>query len=120
MTGTAAFMGVLRGATCQRRPAWIDLADGGGEGPARRSGEVQPLIFVTPSRRPEASCGNRRSSACVPGRSVGAFGVFRLTISTPARGRRSEERRVGKEFVSTCRFRWSPYHSKTNHIRRYV
>src|SRR3546814_13923422 len=22
---------------------------------------------------------------------------------------RSEERRVGKEFVSTCRFRWSPY-----------
>src|SRR3546814_13986487 len=25
---------------------------------------------------------------------------------------RSEERRVGKECVSTCRFRWSPYHSK--------
>src|SRR3546814_15567249 len=24
--------------------------------------------------------------------------------------RRSEERRVGKECVSTCRFRWSPYH----------
>src|SRR3546814_19207897 len=24
----------------------------------------------------------------------------------------SEERRVGKEGVSTCRFRWSPYHSK--------
>src|SRR3546814_2514376 len=24
--------------------------------------------------------------------------------------RRSEERRVGKEFVSTCRSRWSPYH----------
>src|SRR3546814_19194742 len=23
---------------------------------------------------------------------------------------RSEERRVGKEFVSTCRSRWSPYH----------
>src|SRR3546814_3319254 len=28
-----------------------------------------------------------------------------------ARGlRRSEERRVGKECVSTCRSRWSPYH----------
>src|SRR3546814_15346896 len=26
---------------------------------------------------------------------------------------RSEERRVGKECVSTCRSRWSPYHSKT-------
>src|SRR3546814_21082666 len=25
---------------------------------------------------------------------------------------RSEERRVGKESVSTCRYRWSPYHSK--------
>src|SRR3546814_20736821 len=29
-------------------------------------------------------------------------------LSTP----RSEERRVGKECVSTCRSRWSPYHSK--------
>src|SRR3546814_3525393 len=26
------------------------------------------------------------------------------------RGVRSEERRVGKECVSTCRSRWSPYH----------
>src|SRR3546814_12843243 len=25
---------------------------------------------------------------------------------------RSEERRVGKECVSTCRSRWSPFHSK--------
>src|SRR3546814_15045734 len=25
---------------------------------------------------------------------------------------RSEERRVGKEVVSTCRSRWSPYHEK--------
>src|SRR3546814_2385926 len=30
------------------------------------------------------------------------FGLFRLL--------RSEERRVGKECVSTCRSRWSPYH----------
>src|SRR3546814_3364062 len=40
----------------------------------------------------------------------------RLTIEVlsprPAqeRGGRSEERRVGKECVSTCRSRWSPYH----------
>src|SRR3546814_20778523 len=27
---------------------------------------------------------------------------------------RSEERRVGKECVSTCRYRWSPYHYKKN------
>src|SRR3546814_15287858 len=31
----------------------------------------------------------------------------------PRTGVRSEERRVGKECVSTCRSRWSPYHSKT-------
>src|SRR3546814_19742364 len=29
-------------------------------------------------------------------------------------GARSEERRVGTECVSTCRSRWSPYHSKQN------
>src|SRR3546814_16785575 len=28
--------------------------------------------------------------------------------------RRSEERRVGKGCVSTCRSRWSPYHEKKN------
>src|SRR3546814_12413921 len=33
------------------------------------------------------------------------------------RGQRSEERRVGKECVSTCRSRWSPYHSKKNKTR---
>src|SRR3546814_3768455 len=30
--------------------------------------------------------------------------------TSPFRIRRSEERRVGKECVSTCRSRWSPYH----------
>src|SRR3546814_15545267 len=31
-----------------------------------------------------------------------------------ALARRSEERRVGKECVSTCRSRWSPYHSNNS------
>src|SRR3546814_12901596 len=35
------------------------------------------------------------------------LGLPPLTAPTPAR---SEERRVGKECVSTCRSRWSPYH----------
>src|SRR3546814_12109031 len=34
------------------------------------------------------------------------------TAEIVARGARSEERRVGKECVSTCRSRWSPYHKK--------
>src|SRR3546814_14176011 len=33
-----------------------------------------------------------------------------LVRPAKARGPRSEERRVGKECVSTCRSRWSPYH----------
>src|SRR3546814_13936564 len=31
---------------------------------------------------------------------------------------RSEERRVGKECVSTCRSRWSPYHSKQKQYKQ--
>src|SRR3546814_19477258 len=31
-------------------------------------------------------------------------------IEVSLTGERSEERRVGKECVSTCRSRWSPYH----------
>src|SRR3546814_12479779 len=31
-------------------------------------------------------------------------------LADPFCGPRSEERRVGKECVSTCRSRWSPYH----------
>src|SRR3546814_13047041 len=30
---------------------------------------------------------------------------------------RSEERRVGKECVSTCRSRWSAYHQKKNKVQ---
>src|SRR3546814_14747853 len=32
-------------------------------------------------------------------------------------GIRSEERRVGKECVSTCRSRWTPYHKKKKTTR---
>src|SRR3546814_20983630 len=47
-------------------------------------------------------CGRRRGK-CRPG------AVASLAL---AGDRRSEERRVGKECVSTCRSRWSPYHNK--------
>src|SRR3546814_18052348 len=33
---------------------------------------------------------------------------------------RSDERRVGKECVSTCRSRWSPYHSKKQSKRTHT
>src|SRR3546814_10610099 len=42
--------------------------------------------------------------AVVAGTAPGEAGLM------PACQTRSEERRVGKECVSTCRSRWSPYH----------
>src|SRR3546814_3947816 len=41
-------------------------------------------------------------------RELGMMAV--LMVLLLALGLRSEERRVGKECVSTCRSRWSPYH----------
>src|SRR3546814_1472124 len=39
------------------------------------------------------------------------YGNGALSAHNPSRSlHRSEERRVGKECVSTCRSRWSPYH----------
>src|SRR3546814_3700672 len=39
-----------------------------------------------------------------------AFAGGRTVLDAYHRALRSEERRVGKECVSTCRSRWSPYH----------
>src|SRR3546814_5831258 len=46
------------------------------------------------------------------GRAAGAVivGKARLQAKIFGKRQRSEERRVGKECVSTCRSRWSPYH----------
>src|SRR3546814_11940660 len=48
-----------------------------------------------------------------------ALGISQRLLE--ARGERSEERRVGKECVSTCRSRWSPYHykKKTIHTKQH-
>src|SRR3546814_6300343 len=68
--------------------------------------------------------GREHFSNSAVGRDWIAFGEDRFeaeaTIVVRAKGdpqprdsrghRRSEERRVGKECVSTCRSRWSPYH----------
>src|SRR3546814_20073752 len=43
----------------------------------------------------------------------GSFGTYRLNGGVS--GGRPEERREGKEGVSTCRSRWSPYHKKNTH-----
>src|SRR3546814_12734850 len=40
----------------------------------------------------------------------GSFPVRGMIVAPCSMRMRSEERRVGKECVSTCRSRWSPYH----------
>src|SRR3546814_11934205 len=51
-----------------------------------------------------------------PSFSNGSGAFIGIIVTLPATvvwymlGDRSEERRVGKECVSTCRSRWSPYH----------
>src|SRR3546814_2098228 len=54
-----------------------------------------------------------RISFVAPTEAVAAFAsgdLDALAIWVPYLATRSEERRVGKECVSTCRSRWSPYH----------
>src|SRR3546814_16480698 len=73
------------------------------------------LFGVRPAHRSERLQDPRQ---CVePGLSVRlhrlAIGPTDALAVTPPRRReehRSEERRVGKECVSTCRYGWSPYH----------
>src|SRR3546814_20475242 len=58
----------------------------------------------------------RRSFAGAPYQAAGKTGTAQVyslkgaKYKASAIDERSEERRVGKECVSTCRSRWSPYH----------
>src|SRR3546814_2249725 len=65
-------------------PIWLHPS------PIPQQGIDSRIIFFDVSPFENAACHN--GAAC-----------YRLTD-------RSEERRVGKECVSTCRSRWSPYH----------
>src|SRR3546814_4410370 len=65
--------------------------------------------------RIRARCRNAPDGAAAPvfpARPAGAAAQPVRAAGVPFRGHadRSEERRVGKECVSTCRSRWSPYH----------
>src|SRR3546814_11687503 len=67
------------------------------------------------------ACRSRRARQVAAWRAIGReAGVpppgwgKNLFCAHPEAHFRSEERRVGKECVSTCRYRWSPYHKKKN------
>src|SRR3546814_4026830 len=58
----------------------------------------------------EPSAGRPDTQGIGQDRQGRVAGPARQTGQTPAGIRRSEERRVGNEWVSTCRSRWAPLH----------
>src|SRR3546814_13960223 len=76
------------------------------EGGLSLSSQVWKLLAVADRTHPVAGYAGR---AMLIGGAVWLGAHLALKI-------RSEERRVGKECVSTCRSRWSPYHSQKNKI----
>src|SRR3546814_11312575 len=76
------------------------------------SSDLGPVRRRWPARPKTA----RKAGATKPENLLAASPSSRSPETRPGRylqaGDRSEERRVGKECVSTCRSRWSPYHYK--------
>src|SRR3546814_1485787 len=64
------------------------------------AGESTPQVTPPPNPAPVPEAPPRQAEEA-PSASI---------VPPPSKSKRSEERRVGKECVSTCRSRWSPYH----------
>src|SRR3546814_3533683 len=64
------------------------------------------LVWVERASTTERTSSHRESNSS----RRPAYGPGAVTPSQRADAKRSEERRVGKECVSTCRSRWSTYH----------
>src|SRR3546814_19954695 len=80
----------------------------------KRGGEDQAIMLVEGEARRAAAAEQLLDVARLlleARQFVGIDFLLRgLGFRDPLEQQRSEERRVGKECVSTCRSRWSPYH----------
>src|SRR3546814_12670515 len=77
---------------------------------ARGVEQARPAI-VLPRYQVRQNHGGGGAVADAPGSEASRDKIPFSTRRRPTdERRRSEERRVGKECVSTCRSRWSPYH----------
>src|SRR3546814_11497916 len=78
-----------------------------------RAAAMAPTI-IRITRVGMATWWRRRAGFTIGRGEGGAAGLVQPRLKDPAllllAGERSEERRVGKECVSTCRSRWSTYH----------
>src|SRR3546814_12440870 len=82
-----------------------------------RSSDVCSSDLLLPSFMPRLSVPEHTRMKATRSRWLGSMFacILKMNPETSQADGRSEERRVGKECVSTCRSRWSPYHYKTNH-----
>src|SRR3546814_4793966 len=71
--------------------------------------EKHRLIWVPPGQQASVAADGHIAFP-VGSLIVKSFGWPEHNGGSPVETRRSEERRVGKECVSTCSSRWSPYH----------
>src|SRR3546814_17230316 len=100
LPGLRHLLKLHRPKICESRAA---LARKGGQGKDREISIAAPFAQLCFSLDPKTANFVEVFKGRAPGK--------RLCI-------RSEERRVGKECVSTCRYRWSQYHSKKQTIAR--
>src|SRR3546814_11629239 len=101
-------------------PLAADRSSRSPRAPARRAPDLRPAGGDTIGRDPDSGSrsvafhasphSSRRARAAATAHR--AVARFPNRISPEPGNLRSEERRVGKECVSTCRSRWSPYHKK--------
>src|SRR3546814_17987054 len=75
-----------------------------------RQGRRFKAAWFVPAENTDQCSASSLSAMVLCTFSVGSVAVANILLS------RSEERRVGKECVSTCRSRWSPSHYKNKEI----
>src|SRR3546814_18351373 len=94
---------------CRRRDAMSKIAPG-----LWFDGEAEEAARFYVSLLPDSRIDHvQKNVTDSPAGKAGSVLVVRFTLAGQrylALNGRSEERRVGKECVSTCRSRWSPYH----------
>src|SRR3546814_17542782 len=67
---------------------------------------MKAQVTITRPKSPKGSLHSHSEIGACPRDQAASAGRTDEALDTG----RSEERRVGKECVSTCRYRWSPYH----------
>src|SRR3546814_16609337 len=79
--------------------------------PAQHFASSRPIPVDAPVTIASGRSAMKNLLSCGGQNHLGPFILIFLEVFVASR-RRSEERRVGKECVSTCRSRWSTYHKK--------